>query len=103
MSTIEEIVKVEREAEARLKSAQIEAEAIKNAGKAEAEKIVADARTKRADDEKAYFENVEKQIQEAADEKQKELEAKLKKREKVFEEKVPETVKWIVDEIIRNP
>jgi len=101
MSTIEEIVKVEHEAEARLKSAQAEAEAIKSNGKAEAKKIVTDARAKRADDEKKYLENIESQIKVSADKSQKELETKLKKREEVFKEKVPETVKWIVDEITR--
>ena len=102
MSTIEEIVKVEREAEARLKAAQTEAEAIKTAGKAEAKKIVDDANAKRVADEKKYLENVENQIKELADKSRKELDAKLKKREEVFEEKVPETVKWIVDEITRS-
>ncbi len=101
MSTIEEIVKVEREAETRLKSAQAEADSIISNGKAEAKKIVADARVRRADDENAYLENIESQIKVSADKSQKELETKLKKREEVFRKKTPETVKWIVDEIIR--
>ena len=102
MSTIEEIVKVEREAESRLKSAQEEAEAIKTAGKAEAKRIVAEARARRAGDEKAYLESVGNQIKASADKNQKELESKLKKRKEVFKIKAPETVKWLVDEIVRN-
>ncbi len=102
MSTIEEIVKVEREAEARLKSAQTEAETIKNNGKADAEKIIAEARSRRAGDEKAYFENIKVQINEDAEKKQKMLDAELKKSKEFFDEKAPETVKWLVDEIVRG-
>ncbi len=103
MSTIEEIVKVEREAEAQLKAAQAEAEAIKRNGKLEAEKIVAEARTKKADYEKSFLESVENKLKISADKNRKNLESKLKKREKVFQEKAQETVEWLLDEIIRNP
>jgi len=102
MSTIEEIVKVEREAEERLKSAQAEAETIKNNAKTQSGKIVAEARAKRVNVEKEYFENIKKKIREEAKEKQIELETELNKRQETFEKKAPETVKWLVDEIIRS-
>jgi len=103
MSTIEKIVQVENEAEAYLVAAQKESEEIKKNGKAQAERIVAAARAKRIDDEKTYFENIEKKINEISDINKKELEAKLKSREKRFNEKANQTAKFLVNQIIIIP
>ncbi len=100
MSTVEDIVKVEREAAAQLSAARKKAETIKRDGQAEAQQIVTAARAKRSQEAESILAETEKRLAEADACAAKRLQSHLSARKDRFARQAPHVIDWIINQIL---
>ncbi len=99
MGSVEEILRVEREAAANLDAARKEADAIKRKGRDDAAAIVAGARARRSSEEAAIMADVEGRLADVEAKTQEELNARLQARRRCFDKRAPEVADWVVSQI----
>ena len=102
MSTINDIVNVERAAAERLNTARQEAETIKQAGQAGAEQIREAARKQRMEEEQAIKTEFEQRWKAEEEQMQVELEKELARRRKKYETHAAAIVDWVTERILRG-
>ena len=100
MSTIEEIIRIERETSAQLDAAKSEAERIKNDARDEAAKIIADAKKQRAEQTVKIISNIDEKIAGIEIQKLNDLNKKMDQANKAFNQKADTVAEWIVEQII---
>jgi len=100
MSTIEEIIRIERETSAQLDAAKSEAERIKNDARDEAAKIIADAKKQRAEQTVKIISNIDEKIAGIEIQKFNDLNKKMDQANKAFNQKADTVAEWIVEQII---
>jgi len=100
MSTIEEIIRIERETSAQLNAAKSEAERIKNDARDEAAKIIADAKKQRAEQTVKIISNIDEKIAGIEIQKLNDLNKKMDQANKAFNQKADTVAEWIVEQII---
>jgi len=100
MSTIEEIIKIERDTAAQLETAKKEAEKIKTAAREDAAGIVDDAKAKRKTQSEEIFKITDDQTFEFEKKTMDELNEKLNRRKRLFNQKTGNVADWIVEQII---
>ena len=100
MSTIEEIIKIERDTAAQLESAKKEAEKIKTAAREDAVGIIDDAKAKRKIQSEEIFNETDAQTSEFEKNTMNELNDKLNRSKMSFNQKTGNVADWIVEQII---
>jgi len=100
MSTIEEIIKIERDTAAQLESAKKEAEKIKTAAREDAVGIIDDAKAKRKIQSEEIFNETDVQTSEFEKNTMNELNDKLNRSKMSFNQKIGKVADWIVEQII---
>ncbi|MCK5852970.1 hypothetical protein KAH27_08090 [bacterium] len=101
MSTIEEIIKIERDTAAQLESAKKEAEKIKTAAREEAVIIIDDAKAKRKLQSEEIYNETDTQTSEFENKTMDELNEKLNRSKLSFDRQTGNVADWIVEQIIR--
>ena len=100
MSTIEEIIKIERDTAAQLESAKKEAEKIKTAAREDAVGIIDDAKAKRKIQSEEIFNETDVQTSEFEKNTMNELNDKLDRSKMSFNQQTGNVADWIVKQII---
>ena len=100
MSTIEEIIKIERDTASQLESAKKEAEKIKTAAREDALGIIDDAKAKRKIQSEEIFDKTDAQTSEFKKMTMNELNEKLSRSKLVFKKQTGNVADWIVEQII---
>ena len=100
MSTIEEIIKIERDTAAQLESAKKEAEKIKSAAREDAVGIIDDAKVKRKIQSEEIFDKTDSQTAEFEKKTMNELNVKLNRSKLLFNQQTGNVADWIVEQII---
>lgn len=102
MSTIDDILKTERETAEQLRLAKEQAEKIKKDARTDAARIVSDARAKRAQERQKILEETRARIAQADEKTEKELENARAENTEVFSKKKEDVAKWIVTRILHT-
>ena len=100
MSTIEEIIKIERESATQLEAAKKEAEMIKTAAREKASEIIEDAKSKKKIQAEEIFKEFEAQTSEFEKHTFDELNQKLNRSKSLFNQQTGNVADWIVEQII---
>jgi len=100
MSTIEEIIKIERESAAQLEDAKKEAEMIKTAAREEAAEIIEDAKSKKKIQSEEIFNKINAQTSDFEKHTIDELNKKLSHSNLLFNQQTGSVADWIVEQII---
>ncbi len=100
MSTIEEIIKIERETAEKLNSAKKEAEKIKEDARAEAANIIAQAKADRKKQSADIIKNIDSKIAEIEKKKFDEVNQSILSANSSFNQKADSIADWIVEQII---
>ena len=100
MSTIEEIVSIERDAAAQLEAARKQADEIRTAAQDEAAQIVADARARRTEQEEQMRAELDQRLSKEDEQTQAEIARQSESRRATFEQHVDAAVDWVVERIL---
>ncbi|RLD09839.1 MAG: hypothetical protein DRI44_07605 [Chlamydiae bacterium] len=100
MSTIEEIIKIEREATSQLEIAKKEAENIKNSAREEAVKILSAAKIECKAQTEDIYNKVDAHTIETEKNTLDQLNKKLNERKIIFSRQCNDVANWIVEQII---
>ncbi len=100
MSTIEKIIKIERDTAAQLESAKKEAEKIKTAARENAAEIIDDAKAKRKIQSEEILNKTDAQTSEFEKKTMDELNEKLGRSKLLFNRQTGNVADWIVEQII---
>ncbi len=100
MSTIEEIIKVERDSATQLETAKKEAEKIKTAAREEAAGIIDDSKNKCKVQAEDIFNKINAQTSEFEKNTMNELNKKLSQSKLLFNQQSDNVANWIVEQII---
>jgi hypothetical protein len=102
MSTIDAIVKSEQEAAAALEAAQKQAETIKTQGQADAARIIAAVQAQKSADQAAALAALDQRMKDVDAQAQRELQAALAARKRVFDQNLLAAVQWLVNRVVKG-
>ena len=100
MSTIEDIIKIERDTASQLKTAKNEAEKIKTAAREDAAEIIDAAKAERKVQSEKIFNQTDAQTSIYEKEAMGKLNEKLERGELLFNKQTGNVADWIVEQII---